>query len=221
MGTKERRQREKEQRRRDILDAAKKVFFSYGFKHTSMEKIAESSQLAKGTLYLYFKTKEELYISLIEDGLKILSALMQKYIGAATGVENKLLAMTRAYYRFSQEHEDFFNIFTSINAGDLRDVRSKVDPDKLARLKRLEKIEFTHAVSLVRQGIDEGLFRDDLDPGYAMIMIWWSISGAMMHCKSEENMDFLPKLNPEQLACDIVRGLVASFKQADIDNEHI
>jgi hypothetical protein len=62
MGIKERRIRREKIRQKQILDAAKKLFFEQGFAATSMNQIAKKVELSKGTLYLYFKNKEELYI---------------------------------------------------------------------------------------------------------------------------------------------------------------
>ena len=61
MGTSERKEREKLQRRQEIIDSAEKVFFSKGFGNTTMDDIASEAELSKGTLYLYFKSKEELF----------------------------------------------------------------------------------------------------------------------------------------------------------------
>jgi AcrR family transcriptional regulator len=72
MGTPERRERERQRRRQEILDAAKKVFSRRGFKGATMEDIASEAELSTGTLYLYFKSKDELYFSL---NMKILQFL--------------------------------------------------------------------------------------------------------------------------------------------------
>ena len=64
MGTLERREREKLRRRKEIADAAKKVFTRKGFKGATMEDIAREAELSPGTLYLYVKNKDELFASL-------------------------------------------------------------------------------------------------------------------------------------------------------------
>ena len=64
MGIAERREREKDQRRNTILDAAEKVFFSQGINLATMDGVAEEAELSKGTLYLYFKSKEELFLGI-------------------------------------------------------------------------------------------------------------------------------------------------------------
>ncbi len=61
-----RREREKQQRINSILDAALRVFAEKGFYSARMEDIAEKAEFGKGTLYYYFKTKEELYLELLK-----------------------------------------------------------------------------------------------------------------------------------------------------------
>ena len=72
MGIQERKERERERRRQQIIVAAKRVFSKNGFSRTTMEDIAKEAELSPGTLYLYFKNKEELYASL---SLRILQYL--------------------------------------------------------------------------------------------------------------------------------------------------
>jgi AcrR family transcriptional regulator len=64
MGIKERKEREKERRRHQIMVAAKRVFAAKGFTKTTIEDIAKEAELSPGTLYLYFKNKDDLYASL-------------------------------------------------------------------------------------------------------------------------------------------------------------
>ncbi len=70
MGTKSRRLREKENRINEIRAAAKKVFFEKGYKHATIDEIAAEAEVSKGTIYLYFKTKDELYIYLMMPALE-------------------------------------------------------------------------------------------------------------------------------------------------------
>lgn len=66
MGIKERREREEQARVTAILTAAKAVFASKGYYEARMEDVAEAAELAKGTIYYYFKSKDEIYARLIE-----------------------------------------------------------------------------------------------------------------------------------------------------------
>lgn len=75
MGIKERKEREKEMRQKQILVAAEKVFSAKGFRGTTMEDIAREAELSPGTIYTYFNKKDDLYASL---NLRLLEQLVEK-----------------------------------------------------------------------------------------------------------------------------------------------
>ena len=72
MGLKERREREKEARKRQILAAARRLLFKKGIQSTSINQIARTAELGVGTIYFYYQSKEEIFYSLQEEGLDIL-----------------------------------------------------------------------------------------------------------------------------------------------------
>ena len=75
MGIKERKEREKERRKQQIMVAAKRVFSEKGFSRATMDDIAKEAELSAGTIYLYFKNKDELCASLT---LRILQYLQMR-----------------------------------------------------------------------------------------------------------------------------------------------
>src|SRR5690606_30116547 len=76
MGIQERKERERERRRQDIMVAARRVFSARGYEKATMEDIAREVELSPGTLYLYFKNKDDLYASL---NLRVLQFLNVKF----------------------------------------------------------------------------------------------------------------------------------------------
>ena len=99
MGIQERKEREKERRRQQIIVAAKRVFTKKGLSKTTMEDIAKESELSPGTLYLYFKNKEELYASLSLRILQFLSIRVAQVIEAEnTSPPDKLDKLIAAMY---------------------------------------------------------------------------------------------------------------------------
>jgi len=79
----ERREREKAQRIRSILDAAEKVFFSKGYLKATMDEIALEAEISKPTIYQYFKTKDDLFFSLmlpVVDDIGALLMLIEKKV---------------------------------------------------------------------------------------------------------------------------------------------
>ena len=70
----ERKQQERHARRRRIQRAARSVFAEKGYAKTSIEQIAREASLSVGAIYLYFRSKEDLYISLLEETLELFDA---------------------------------------------------------------------------------------------------------------------------------------------------
>src|ERR1043165_1042301 len=76
MGVAERKSRQKENTRQEILDAARDLFVHDGYENVSMRKIAEKVEYAPGTIYLYFKDKAEILDTLCEQTFEKLRARM-------------------------------------------------------------------------------------------------------------------------------------------------
>jgi len=73
MGINERKLKEKELRIKQIRDNATALFYKKGYKSTTIEDIAKLAEISKGTIYLYFKSKIDLYYSMVEPSLDVLS----------------------------------------------------------------------------------------------------------------------------------------------------
>ncbi|MFQ3621017.1 MAG: TetR/AcrR family transcriptional regulator [Spirochaetales bacterium] len=104
MSTLTRRLREKEARRQLILETAEKIFAQKGFTETPMDEIARQTELSKGTLYLYFKSKEELAFAIFHKNLTTLKQMIQEAAHSSQRGIEKIKAILSAYYQFYKEH---------------------------------------------------------------------------------------------------------------------
>jgi AcrR family transcriptional regulator len=110
MGTKERREREKLQRRQQIIDAAEQCYREYGFDGSTMDNIAEKAELSKGTLYLYFENKQEIFWALgLQASNELAETLAQDLEQYPTGMA-KLQAINDRVISFFQDNRDFLEI---------------------------------------------------------------------------------------------------------------
>ncbi len=206
----ERKEREKAERRQEILKAAKAVFFRNGFEHTSMEMIATESQLAKGTLYLYFKSKEELYVSLVEEGIALMSEMMNDAVEKCNTVEEKLMATVEAYYDFTVKHHDYMQIFMAVNIGALD---QKVDAEKLEQIQHCKWAEFLRSQALVEEGMRQGIFSPTLDSREAVMLMWASVyGGIMMTTKMCNHLPMFREVDSKKFVMEIARRLHESYK---------
>ena len=112
MGTTQRREREKQQRRLDIVNTARQLFFSKGFRDTTIDDIARASELARGTIYLYFENKEEIYATVLEEGLEMLAQLLDHAQDPQADPLTNLLAAHDAFMEFHDRHAEYYNVLT-------------------------------------------------------------------------------------------------------------
>lgn len=174
MGITERKKREKEQRRNDIIDAAEKVFFSKGKANSTMDDVAEEAELSKGTLYLYFKSKEDLYLAINLRGLNILEGLFTKAVmKAETGLE-KVRAIGRAYFQYSSEYPDYFNALMYFDSNEMNMAHnSQVDTDWIQ--KEMDPLD--NLIDAIREGHEDGSISKKYDPTKTAIILWGQSSG--------------------------------------------
>jgi AcrR family transcriptional regulator len=97
----------------EILDAARKIFATNGFSETTMEGIAEQAGIAKGTLYLYFKSKRDLYLAALIRGLRLLNEDTHRKMIEANGLREKLSSSIEFRARYFEQNRDFFLIYHS------------------------------------------------------------------------------------------------------------
>jgi|AGTN01.2.fsa_nt_gi Transcriptional regulator len=160
MSIKELKEREKEQRREYIIDAAEKLFFSKGYDSVSMNEIAEAVGMNKATLYLYFKNKEALYFAIVARGLRIMNRLfMEKIAQEATGID-QIRATGTAFLEFNSQYHHYYRMLNY--AGSERfDTSGIEDADEAIRLSGEV---FAAMGKAVVTGMADGTIRQGLNP---------------------------------------------------------
>ena len=158
------KEREKEQRRSYILDAAEKLFFTRGYDNVSMDDIAREIGLNKATLYLYFENKESLFFAVVLRGARILNSMVNEKIkGCRTGIET-LDAIGIAYFEFVNKHPDYSRAYLYFRSERFSIEDGEDLCDDAREILELRRKEFAVTCNAIRSGIDEGTIRPDLDP---------------------------------------------------------
>ncbi len=159
MGTSERRRREREQRRNAIMTVAEQIFFENGFAATTMEEIAEKTELAKGTLYLYFPNKDSLYHAIVLRGMDVLIDLFTKAIRKGdTGLE-KIRAIGDAYAQFVDTHRTYAVIMSYSKSFDI----PEGSPERTEALQSKDARLFDIMKEALETGQQDGSIRADMD----------------------------------------------------------
>jgi TetR/AcrR family fatty acid metabolism transcriptional regulator len=99
-----------------ILAAAARLFASLRFHEARMEDVAAAAEVGKGTLYRYFKDKEELYLALLEQAAAGISARLQAETGVAESPRDQLEAVVRAILGYFEENPHLFDLIQHAEA---------------------------------------------------------------------------------------------------------
>jgi AcrR family transcriptional regulator len=156
MGIQERKEREKERRKQQIIVAAKRVFSKKGFNKATMEDIAKESELSPGTLYLYFKNKEELYASLslrilYFQNIRVEQVIREKDTDPETKLRHLMDAMFDVY---EFDPLVIINMFHLQSSETLKNLSTEL----LLEIKAVNHQVLNNVASIFQDGIDQGLF---------------------------------------------------------------
>ena len=179
MSTLTRKQRELHEREELILDAAQTMLHQHGYRYLTMERIAETVEYSKGTIYNHFASKEDLVCSLCCRCFHNLIDVFERAFNYPGCTRDRFSAIGIAYSLYYQLHPmDIQNIQTARNFA----IREKVSQEKLQEMELLEHKMSTIAKNIVHQAIDCG----DLDKKHqayvnTIVFGFWSMHyGALL-----------------------------------------
>jgi TetR/AcrR family fatty acid metabolism transcriptional regulator len=163
---KKRRSRDKRDR---ILKAAVKVFARNGFHATRVSEVAKAAGVADGTIYLYFKSKDELLVSLFEDRIGKLLAFMEHSLPKLPSAPERLRAVIDMQLGLLEGERDLAEVVTVIIRQSTRLMKEFAAPKFLAYLDAIARI--------VHEGQDAGDFRTDVSPHIAARAVFGALDG--------------------------------------------
>jgi len=176
LGITERKEREKEHRKEEILDAAQKVFFEKGLMVATMDEIAEAAELSKGTLYLYYKSKEDLYLGVMMRGMETLYSMCENIIASDSSIVQKLVKFIEIYKEFYYTNRSFFRMSHFAQTPQFH----KQVSEEMRQTCNIQSGKLWNLIDVVlKQGMEEGLLRSDLHP-IEITLILWSSSTALL-----------------------------------------
>jgi AcrR family transcriptional regulator len=181
MSIRERHQRERSARRDAILVAAAKVFAEHGLEGATIEMVARAAEVAVGTIYLYFVSRDDLYLSLITERV---GGLRARYLEIkARGLEPlaELRAMTAAYLGYLRESRGLFLTQLSVAQSQLlKQLRRKAEIDHFKRLMALSREVFGLWESSVGRVYDQGPVKRTQGRAQTAAILWASLNGAFL-----------------------------------------
>ena len=171
-----RREREKLQRRQDILDAAKKVFADDGFDNANLDDIAARCELSKGSIYYYFASKEDLFISVLEEGYQKFSLELDEAI-RAQNPRDSIERIAEYMVNFFKEDYDRFRVVFRERMKSLSGSSSVFTKHFNERSMEIER----KIVEVFQRGIDAGEIKD-YDPSTLVNVLLGMIHFSTINC---------------------------------------
>ena len=172
MGSTERRQREKEELRGRILEAARELFLAEGYDAVTMRKIAERIEYSPTAIYLYFKDKPALIRELVAGDFRALAQQFSTIARVGDPIE-RLRQTGRAYIEFGLAHPSAYRTMFSAPPASksFQDQAEHGDPDRDG---------YAFLRSVVEEAISKGRLRADLtDPDLVAQVCWAGVHGVV------------------------------------------
>lgn len=183
MGIKERKEREREMRRQQIMVAAKRVFTQSGYEKSTMEDIAREAELSPGTIYLYFKSKDELYASLCLRVLKFINVKVDHVIGdEALDYEARQEALLEAIQEVYDYDPMILNNMFHLQSSD---TLKSLSPELMNEINDLSRRSLQAMAGMFALGIEKELVIDRHPLALADIL-WALFSGIVLWEESKK-----------------------------------
>lgn len=162
-------------RRAEILDAARKICASRGYHEMTVDEIAQAAGIAKGTVYLYFRSKHEIYWAMIEQVLAVLHDQVRAQLSQPGPIEDVLRRFVTTKMTFFEEHRDLLRLYyNEVNSIAARPARSREQFER----HYLEQVRLLQ--SALDTAMSEGVLRR-MRPDMTALTIFEVTRGSVMH----------------------------------------
>jgi AcrR family transcriptional regulator len=169
-------------RRQEILSAAIKVFGKKGFAATCVGDVAEAAAIAKGTVYLYFDSKEEIYATAVRLAVEQLQELATERVRSAQGVRERLAAAIAVRMEFWHEQLNLYRLLLTVGR----------EPQHRRQTHELMRLGHTQFLSILKEGEAAGEIKPQ-----DLCTVAWAILDMIRGC-NERRMDHLTERTPQQ-----------------------
>ena len=173
--------KQKEQRKKEIITAARKVFSTKGFNAATMEEIALEAQLSPGTLYLYFKSKEDLYTLLSIEILKHLADKIREVDNKNLSVETKIEKFCEVFIEiYDYDSNILINLFHLQSGETLKNLSTEV----LQCLNENSILAHGAVTDVMKKGTEQEIFIDE-HPAALADILWATYAGVVLWVNSK------------------------------------
>jgi len=174
LGLEERRKRERENRKNAILKAARKLFFEKGFRQVTVENIARKAEFSKGSIYLYFNSKEEIYSQILLNDIDKFHDRVADILQGPSSASEALIRVAEIYVDFFLNDRELFRILMNfmLHNNDMNlpeDINNHIIKTTNRTISIIEQV--------FKYGIEKGEFPPDINLRMNRNAIWGLLNG--------------------------------------------
>jgi len=199
---KEKREIKRERKREKILEAAAELFSTKHYHEVMMDDVAKLISVAKGTVYNYFTSKEELYFTIMQTRMENLLFLLKQKIESQNSSIDSLRAFVIHLYMFMMKYRKFFLIYQR----ETLNKQNSFCEDMLTLEKQMKQM----ITQIISSGEEEGVFRK-VDEEFVISLIFGSIYGAVQRGINENISDDIALKEKEEIFEFVLHGLYSGF----------
>ena len=212
MGIAERKAREKDELRRKILEAAMQLFVEKGFEATTIRQIAKKIEYSPGTIYLHFKSKDEIFFAIHEEAFDLLAERLTPQMEIKHPIE-RLQALGREYLNFAFEYPDYYDLMF-IQQGPMKviDEMHGFDEEDFSTQEWAAVMKsFGCLYQTVSEAIEQAYFKNK-NVDLTTFSIWSSMHGMTSLCICQR-MKMFPAWKPEEMITDAMNQMLEMFQK--------
>lgn len=176
MSSEERRNKEKENRKNSILKAARKLFFERGFKSVTVDLIAAKAEVSKGSIYLYFDSKEEIYTQILISANIEHHKEVENFIKQDGTASELLVTFARDYVNFFLDNNELFRILMTFM---LHADNMNLTEEQNTQLIHTTNENIRTISEILQKGVDAGEFVSNIDSRQVQNAIWGLLNGVV------------------------------------------
>ena len=195
--------------RRNILDAADKLFCKNGVEKTTMEQLAAEAGYSKPTLYGYFKDKDEVYFALVLEFMERIVVKVDKAIDEQNVFSDIFTKICQDVFRLATRYPLYFEgLIGTINVN----IKADDTPQIYKDIYRLGEVLNEKLLNILQQGKDEGVINTALDNSAILLFVWSSVAGIIRMINHKKDYLKMLQLNEKDFSTFCFERLLCACK---------
>ncbi|MDF2802606.1 MAG: putative TetR family transcriptional regulator [Anaerocolumna sp.] len=215
MGSLSRKEKEREIRRNDIIDAAERVFSEKGYDLSTVDDVAKEAEFSKRTLYVYFNSKEQLYFEIMIKGYRLMIMQLQEEMPVCVkgNAKLRLKSMAEVLQKFKSQNPFYFSAIMEYENNEKDFQKGIRDVSKEECYEMGEKL-LEILINIIEQGMEDGDFTTELQVKRTAMVLWSSLLGAFHTGEKKKNyLTNLVGVSPQELITATFELLMEGLKR--------